>query len=124
LNDLNSVLLEGTLTKDPALSHDAKGKPHCFLVIASERYLQQETGMEKQTTAMHVYTKGRLAEQCMKLCREGRKIRVVGRIQTLGGKNAQGLDAAQVVIEAEHVEVKPELTRKQEKGPSYDSLSR
>jgi single-stranded DNA-binding protein len=124
LNDLNSVLLGGTVAKEPVVSYDPKGVPRCLLVIASERYLRYENGMEKQTTDMQVYTKGRLAEQCMKCCHAGRKVRVVGRLQILSGKNTEGRAVSRVVIEAEHVEVKPEMTRNQKKEPSYDSYSR
>jgi single-strand DNA-binding protein len=124
MNDLNSVLLEGTLTKDPVLSHDQNGTPNCLLSIASERYLKRKNGIEKQTTAMCVYTHGKMAEQCAKLCHQRRKIRVVGCLQTLRGKNEEGRGMAQVVIDAEHVEIKPELTAKQEKEPSHDFFSR
>jgi single-stranded DNA-binding protein len=124
MNDLNSVLLEGTLTQDPVLSHDPKGSPHCLLVISSERYLRGENGIEKRTTGMHIDSKGKIAEQCAKLCRRGSKIRVVGFLQALRGKNEAGRDAAQLVIEAEHVEIKPKPAVKQEKDTSYESYSR
>jgi single-strand DNA-binding protein len=124
LNDMNSVVLEGTLTKDPVLSHDQKGAPRCLMVIASERYLRGENGREKQTTGMSVCTKSKPAEQSMRLCRQGRKIRVVGCLQTLRGKDIEGRDVTQTVINAEHFEVKPEFTKKQEKKPAHESYGR
>jgi single-strand DNA-binding protein len=124
LNDMNSVILEGSLTKDPVLSHDQKGAPRCLMVITSERYIRGERGIEKQTTGMTVYTKSKLAEQSMRLCRQGRKIRVVGCLQTLRGKDAEGRDVTHVVINAAHLEVKPEFTQKQEKKPAHESYSR
>jgi single-strand DNA-binding protein len=120
MNDLNSVLLEGTLTNVPELSRDRRGVPHCLLVIASERYLKQENGIEKRTTTMNIHMEGKMAEQYVKLCHQGRKIRVVGCLQNLKGKNEEGRDVAQVVIHAEHMEVRPELPVKQEKEQSHD----
>jgi hypothetical protein len=60
----------------------------------------------------------------MRLCHAGRKIRAVGRLQILKGKDAEGRDAAQAVIDAEHVELKPELTAKREREQPYDLFSR
>jgi single-strand DNA-binding protein len=124
MNDLNSVLLEGTLTKDPVCSRDGKGVPRCLLSVASERYLKGENGMEKQTTGIQILTKGKTAEQCAKRCRQGGKIRAVGSLRILRGKDAEGRDAAQAVIDAEYVEIKPEMTAKQEKEPSHEFFSR
>jgi single-strand DNA-binding protein len=124
LNDLNSVLLEGTVVKDPVLSHDQKGVPRCILFITSERYLKQENGIEKRTIATHINTKGKLAEQCVKLCRRGRKIRAVGSLQLLRGKDKEGRDTEQMVIDAVHIETKPEMTAKREKEPSRESYER
>ncbi|MDR0601517.1 MAG: single-stranded DNA-binding protein [Treponema sp.] len=121
---MNSVLLEGTLTRDPELSQDANGRPQCLLLITSDRYLRRENSMEKQTTGIHVYTKGKMAEQCMRLFRAGRKIRVVGCLQALSGKNAEGRDMSRLVIDAEHLEVKSEITKKQEREPSIDFFFR
>jgi single-stranded DNA-binding protein len=124
MNDLNSVLLEGTLAKDPVLSHDKNGVPHCLLVITTERYSRGENGMEKRTTVMYVDMKSKMAEQCMQFCHQGRKIRVVGSLQMLRGKDAEGRDVTQIGIEGEHIEVKPELTKNREKEPSHESFER
>jgi single-strand DNA-binding protein len=124
MNDLNSILLEGTVTKDPVFSHDKQGKPRCLLAIESEHYLKRADKMEKRTTGMGVYVEGKLAETCRQLCHQGRKIRVVGSLQIMRGTNMEGRDTAQVVIDAKHIEVKPELSVKQEEEQSYDNFSR
>jgi single-stranded DNA-binding protein len=124
MHDLNSVLLEGTLTNDPVLSRDKNGVPHCLLIITSERYRKREDGMEKRALATYVDTKSKLAEQCMQHCHQGSKIRVVGSLQMLRGKDAEGRDIAQIGIDAEHLEVRPELTKKQEKEPAHESFER
>jgi single-strand DNA-binding protein len=38
MNNLNSVLIEGNLTRDPLLTSTSKGTPHCSLTIASNRF--------------------------------------------------------------------------------------
>jgi single-strand DNA-binding protein len=124
MSDLNSVLFEGTLPNDPEFSYDQRGVRHCLLTIASERHFKEDNGIAKQTTTLHVHTEGKMAEQCATLCRRGRKIRVVGRLLTLTVKNGEGREAAELVIDAEHVEVKPSVSVRREQEPSRDGFSR
>lgn len=124
MNDLNSILLEGTLAKDPELSPDANGGSRCFLSIASDRYVRRGDRMEKEITGVHAYTEGKLAGQCMAQGHQGRKIRVVGRLKTLHGKDTGGRDAERVIIEAEHVEFRPEPAVKKEPAQSHESFER
>jgi single-strand DNA-binding protein len=124
MNDLNSVIFEGTLTRDPALSRDQNGAPRCLLAVASERTLKGENGMEKRTTEMIAYTENALAERCAAVCRKGRKIKIVGSLALLQGKGADGVNREQMAIEALHFELRQELAVKPEKKPSHDFLSR
>jgi single-strand DNA-binding protein len=124
LSDMNSIIFEGTLTRDPVLTRDPKGTPRCLLAIASKRMLKGENGMETRTTEMLAYTEHGFAEPCAAAARKGRKIRVVGSLAILQGKDAAGRDTAQMAIEAAHFELKPELTMIPEKKPSHDVLSR
>jgi single-stranded DNA-binding protein len=124
MNDLNSILLEGTLAQDPVLSHDEKGVPRCLFSITSDRYLKRDNDIKKQTIGIPIHTEGKMAEQCANTCRQGRKIRVVGCLDRLTGINGKGREAAQLVIRAEHFELKPELSVKREKESSLDGFSR
>jgi single-strand DNA-binding protein len=124
MNDLNSVLFEGALTRDPVLTHDLKGNPRCLLAIASKQMRKGENGMETRTTEIIAYAEHGLAESCAAAARKGRQIKVVGSLAILQGKDAAGRDTAQMAIEAAHFELRPELTMKPEKKPSHDILSR
>ena len=42
MNQLNSVILEGNLTKDPDPSYTPKGTAVCRFTMASNRYYKQE----------------------------------------------------------------------------------
>jgi single-strand DNA-binding protein len=124
MNDLNSIIFEGTLTRDPVLSRDQNGVPRCLLAVASERAREAENGRGKRTTEIIAYTENALAEQCAAVCRKGRKIKIVGSLALLQGKGADGINREQIAIEAAHFELRQELTVKPEKKPSHDFLSR
>jgi single-strand DNA-binding protein len=108
MNNLNSVLLEGVLLGNPDCQPDEKGNPVCRLTLVSSRFFRTDGGTEKETCRIDVETTGKLALLCKKNGREGRGVRVVGRLKQ---ERAEGKPAARVVIVAEHVEFRPDFTK-------------
>jgi hypothetical protein len=97
MKNLNSVILEGLIVSDPCFT--ASTNP----VEQSIRFLLD---IDSNGVAIPVLAKHRLAVTCRDRLRSGMAIRTVGRI---GFDTAE--DAMQaVVIQMEHVEVKPERT--------------
>ena len=87
MNNLNSVLIEGTITNDCEYYKENK------LTLVSYRYHKQNGIFEKESFYIDVYINDSLAVYC----KEEREIRVVGRLKNVDSK---------VVIEAEHIELK------------------
>jgi single-strand DNA-binding protein len=106
MNNLNSVLVEGILEGKPALQ-DTNGKPSCAFTIASNRYHKAGAKTEKETSAFEVEAEGKVAEDCHSLGREGRGVRVVGRLKQVKWTDAEGKGRSKIVIAAEHVEFRP-----------------
>ena len=72
MNNLNSILIEGNLVKDPELSYTSKGTAVCKFSVASNRFYKQEEEMQKEVSFFEVSTWTRLAEVCGEyLKREG-----------------------------------------------------
>jgi len=111
MNNLNSILIEGNLTKDPLLRSTPKGTPVCTLSLASNRYYKLETGFEKEVSFFIVDTWGKLAEACYSKAYKGRGIRVVGRLKQDRWNDAEGKYHSKVTIVAEHVEFRPEIKK-------------
>jgi single-strand DNA-binding protein len=124
MNNLNSILLEGTTSGAPLLTRDDKGVPHCTFTIASTRYYKNNTDLTKETTNIPVEAEGKLAEQCAREGREGRSVRVVGRLKQKHWQNAEGLPVSKLVIVSEHIEWKPEFRVKPAKEQSSDTYER
>ena len=95
MNELNSVLLEGTLTNDPTANNTEDNGPVCRFLMETNR---THRGGLTRTYAFTVEAKGRLASNCTEHLRAGRGVRVVG---SLAEENSVA------VIQAEHIEFRP-----------------
>ena len=111
MNNLNSVLIEGNIVRDPEYRTTAKGTTVCKFTVASNRYYKQENDFEKEASYFDVETWGKLAESVNNLGRKGCGVRVVGRLKQERWQNKEGNAMSRVVIVAEHVEFRPEFKK-------------
>ena len=123
MNNLNSILIEGNLVRDPLLRSTSKGTQICTMCIASNRYYKQDTNStyEKEVSFFDVETWTKLAEVCYAKGKKGRGVRVVGRLKQSRWNDVDGKSHSRISIVAEHVEFRPEF-RKEAKPPvdSFD----
>lgn len=95
MNELNSIIIEGTVMGDPTLNVGKDHRPVGYFRMYSMRKEHEEP----IKTEVNVTTYGPLATTCNQYLKEGRRIRVVGRIR-------QASDSNQLQIVGEHVEFK------------------
>jgi len=111
MNNLNSILIEGNLVRDPLLRSTQKGTQLCTMSLASNRYYKQDTGFEKEVSFFDVEIWSRLAELCYAKGKKGRGVRVVGRLKQDRWNDPDGKPRSKVTIVAEHVEFRPEFKK-------------
>jgi single-strand DNA-binding protein len=111
MNNLNSILIEGNLVRDPLLRSTPKGTSICTFTLASNRFFRQDSGMEKEVGFFSVETWAKLAEHCYNQGRKGRGVRVVGRLKQDRWNGTDGRAHSRVAIVAEHVEFRPDFRR-------------
>ncbi|MDR1575183.1 MAG: single-stranded DNA-binding protein [Treponema sp.] len=111
MNNLNSILIEGNLVRDPQLRSTPKGTPVCTFTLASNRFFKQDTGFEKEVSYFDIETWAKLAESCSNKGRKGRGVRVVGRLKQDRWDGSDGKAHSKVTIVAEHVEFRPEFRK-------------
>ena len=121
MNNLNSVLLEGNLCRDPELRYTPKGTPVCTLVLASNRSYKVDGERQEEVSFVETTTWGKLATVCAEHLAKGRGVRVVGRLKQDRWEDAEGNARAKVVIVAEQVEFQP---RRSAAGERNGSASR
>jgi single-strand DNA-binding protein len=123
MNNLNSILIEGNLVRDPLLRSTTKGTQICTLSLASNRFYKQETGFEKEVSFFDVETWARLAEACYAKGKKGRGVRVVGRLKQDRWTGPDGKSHSRVTIVAEHVEFRPEFKKEGKTAATETSTS-
>ncbi|MDR3167204.1 MAG: single-stranded DNA-binding protein [Treponema sp.] len=111
MNNLNSILIEGNLVRDPLFRSTAKGTSLCTFSLASNRFFKQDSGLEKEVSFFDVETWAQVAENCYNLGHKGRGVRVVGRLKQDRWIGADGKARSKITIVAEHVEFRPEFKR-------------
>jgi single-stranded DNA-binding protein len=103
MNNLNSVLLEGTLKDAPEF---LSNPDTCHFTLLSHRVVRNgPSETEVQKLSVLVKTTGRLALICDEYLKKGREVRIVGTLAYLS-KDVLG-------IRAEHVEFKPILKKEE-----------
>lgn len=78
---MNKVFLIGNLTKNPELSHTTNDIPYCRMTIAVNRNYTNQDG-ERVTDFFNIIAWRGLAETCDKYLSKGKKISVIGSLQT------------------------------------------
>ena len=125
MNNLNSILIEGNLTKDPELTYTPKGAAVCRFSVACNRAYKQEDQLQKEVSFFDVSAWLRLAEVCGEYLKKGRGVRVVGRLKQDRWTDPEGRPRSRVLIVAEHVEFKPQLHKdgeeKEEGAPAEEA---
>lgn len=116
MNDLNSVLVEGNLTRDPLLSTTPQGTSVCNFAVGTHHLYKRDDEQRKETSFFDVEVWAKLAENCAEYLRKGRGVRVVGRLKQERWKNGEGQPRSRVKIVAEHVEFRP-MKKKPLEGP-------
>jgi single-strand DNA-binding protein len=123
MNNLNSILLEGNLVRDPVLKNTAKGTPVCTFSVASNRFFRQDSELEKEVSYFEVETWAKLAESVYNLGHKGRGVRVVGRLKQERWNDKDGKAKSKILIIAEHVEFRPDFKQAGEETETGDTSS-
>ena len=121
MNNLNSILIEGNLVRDPLFRSTAKGTPLCTFSLASNRFYKQDSQLEKEVSFFDVETWSKLAENCYNFGHKGRGVRVVGRLKQDRWTGSDGKAHSRVTIVAEHVEFRPEFKKGEAKAAAGEA---
>jgi len=120
MNNLNSVLIEGNLVRDPEFKTTPKGTAVCKFPIASNRFFRQDDALEKEVGFFDVESWGKLAERASEIGRKGKGVRVVGRLKQDRWQSKDGKAMSKVFIVAEHIEFRPDF-KKDDSSAEYQA---
>ena len=109
MHNLNSLIIEGNVVRDPVIKATSKGTQLCLFSIASNRFFRQDEKNSQETSFFDVETWSSLAELCGENCKKGRGVRVVGRLKQDRWIGTDGKQYSKVKVVAEHIEFKPQF---------------
>lgn len=117
MNHLNTILIEGNLTRNPQF---VTAKDGCSFTIANNRYYLKDGKWVNEASFFIIFAYGKLGESCLNYLTKGRGVRVCGRLKQVTSKR-NNLPQDFVFIIAEHVEFQP--NKNLEKSNAMDEQS-
>ena len=102
--NLNSILIEGTLMRDPLPRHTGDGTSVCNFSIQSVSVSKSGGGLIKDINTFEIDVPGKLGESICGIGRKGRICRAVGRLRQERRTGPDGRPRSRTVIAAEHIE--------------------
>ena len=99
---MNQVVLTGRLTRDPEKRYSASNMTITKFTIAVDRMARQ--GEERKADFIRIVVFDKQAENCDRYLQKGKKVAVVGRIQTGLYENQQGQRVYTTDVVANNVE--------------------
>ena len=101
---MNKVYLIGNLTRDPEMRSTQSGIAVCnFSIAVNRRFRNAQTG-QQETDFFNIVAWRQLAELCSRYLAKGRKVAVVGSIQTRSYEAQDGSKRTAFDIVADEVE--------------------
>ena len=104
MNNLNSVLIEGTILGDPEFSTTSDGVVSGKFSIASKRHYNQDSGVAEEVSIFEIKVGSKLADAVKKYGKENRGVRVVGRLKQEQCDDSEDKSKSRIFIIAEHTE--------------------
>lgn len=108
MNQLNQIIIEGNVVKQPELREPVPGFKTCSIPIAVHRFFRDKNGEGKEEVSyVDIEAFNGMAEYASDKAVKGRAIRVVGRLKQDRWKNKEDKWESRMSVVAEHIEYKP-----------------
>lgn len=114
MEGMNSVILEGNVTKDAEVKATPNDTKYCNITLAVNHYYKQRNGTTvEEVSFFDVLAWGKLAQACSESAKKGTGMRVVGRLKQDRWKNEEDKTRSKVILVAEHIEFLPTFGSKE-----------
>lgn len=113
---MNNVTLMGRLTRDPELKYSQAGKAYCRFSLAVQREFNRE-----EADFINCLAFGKTAETIAEYLKKGRRMAIVGRIQTGSYQNSNGDTVYTTEVVADKFEFIDSARSETSKNQSYSN---
>jgi len=124
MNNLNSILIEGNIVRDPECRTTPKGTAVCTFSIASNRFYHEGDALETEVGFFDIEAWGKLATQVSGYGHKGQGVRVIGRLKQDRWQDTEGKQHSRIVVVGEHVEIQPERSTEPAREPDIEIIER
>ena len=108
MSNINSVIIEGNLTKAAELSRWANGTPYCkFCIANNESYKDDQGNWVDIPSFFDCIMKGNYAESMSKHLLKGRRVTVQGRLKQNKWKDENGINKFAIIIKVDEISLSP-----------------
>lgn len=111
MQSMNSVVIEGNLTRDPVQRETPKGNTVTVMSIASNRYFGTGDERTEEVSFFEIEAWNNLGNTCYKHLTKGRGIRVAGRLKQDRWQTVEGDNRSRIKVIASTVDFKPQIIR-------------
>ena len=117
MGNINSVIIEGNLTKSAELGHWTNGTAYCRFTIANNESYKDDAGNWVDIPSFFdCVMKGNYAESMHKHLLKGRRVTVQGRLKQNKWKDENGNSKFAVIIKVDEISLAPGSFQPKEEG--------
>ena len=109
--EINSVVIGGNLTREPALKEIGAGKKVASFTVASNRTYLHNGEKKKETSFVDVDVWGPVAENCGKYLTKGSPVVVIGRLKQDQWQTETGEKRSRLKVIASNIQFLPSSVR-------------
>lgn len=103
--NLNLIVLEGTLIRDPELQECETGIPKCCFTLVNHASGFQDAQWFEEVNFINVVTWSKVAEKCAEFLQKESTVRVRGRLHQQTVSDRSGNNYSLIEINAQHVDL-------------------
>jgi len=120
MQSMNSVVIEGNLTRDPVQRETPKGNTVTVMSIASYRYFGTGDERTEEVSFFEIEAWNNLGNTCYKHLTKGRGVRVAGRLKQDRWQTVEGDNRSRIKVIASTVDFKPLIIRQADQSEDED----
>ena len=126
MNQLNSIILEGNVCKEPEIKEINGEKNLATFSIAVNRYYKKADGdFEQETSYFDIEAWGtNYVKLISEKAEKGSGVRIVGRLKQNRWQDQNGKWQSRVSVVAEHVEFRAKVEKKEESKPVEEEATK
>jgi len=113
MKNLNFVIVEGNLVRDPDFRETEAGLPMCRFTVANNYSYKKNDQWINDVNFINIVTWSKTAENCGQYLKKGHPVRIKGRVDQSYIKREDGRSMSMVDVVAQTVEFLPRVHREE-----------